>query len=683
MSSIAVRRVVTAALTAALVLMQVPSSLWPQLAAHAPTTAQALDADAALLARFAVGNEPVSAAVNTATDRVYVATRGATSLDNGAVAVVSGADNTVVASVPVGRSPSRVLVNESTNRIYVLHGGEATYKVIDGTTNAVTATIPATSSGAFDGALDAGRARLYLTHNNNLTVFSTDTNTQVGQVDFLAQGLTGAAFGVAVNRATNTIYVIRARTNAAGQGFVSVIDGATLAVTANIDVGLWPELLDVNESTGRVYVASETGPVKVIDGSTNAVIATIALADGAAGLSVDPGRDRLYVAIEGGNRLAVIDTAADANTVLVQVPTGGQFPQDAAVNTASDRVYLPNFGTDDLSVVGAPALLPDLVASNVTVTPSVTPGGTVTYSWRVTNQGTGTATASAFSWGDQAWISTSATSIAGAYPAGGIVAPNSLAPGASYDRTFSATVGAIPPGSYFFIIQTDNGNQIGESNEGNNLSAGVPITVTTPVQLAYIYKTDTVSRDAWSTFLSTRGYAVTAMTEAAAETADFSPYRAILVGSDTGDGDPRTDPWGTPAQVANITRSGKPIIGLGDGGAKFLDAKAGGTSTIGWLSSWIVSSADGVIVVDGSAAAWTTPNATGLATGAAATLYSAPSTTIAVFAPAAVTGVTRIGRQTDDLDHYPVIRQGCDVHWGFTGSAASLTLTGKDLFDNL
>ena len=665
--------------------MQVPSSLWPQLAAHAPTTARALDANAALLARFAVGNEPVSAAVNSATDRVYVAVRGATGLDDGAVTVVSGASNAVLATVPVGRSPSRVLVNESTNRIYALHGGEATYKVIDGTTNAVTATIPATFSGAFDGALDAGRARLYLTHNNHLTVFNTDTNTQVGQVNFLAQDLPGAAFGVAVNRATNTIYVIRARTNAAGQGYVSVINGATLAITANIDVGLWPELLDVNESTGRVYVQTETGPVKVIDGSTNAVIATIALADGAAGLSVDPTRDRLYVAIEGGNRLAVVDTAADANAVLVQVPTGGQFPQDAAVNTATDRVYLPNFGTDDLSVVGAPALLPDLVASNVTVTPSVAPGATVTYSWRVTNQGTGTATASEFSWGDQAWISTSATSIAGAYPAGGIVAPNSLAPGASYDRSFSATVGAIPPGSYWFIIQTDNGDDIGESNEGNNLSAGVPITVTAPApRLAYVYKTDTAARDAWVAFLGSRGYAVDTFTETAAGTADLSPYRAILIGNDTGDGDPRIDPWGTPAIVANIAGAGKPIIGLGDGGSKFFDAKAGGTSKVGYLSSWIITSgADAVIVVDGADPAWTVPNATGLATGATATLYSAPSTTIAVFAPATVTGVTRIGRQTDDADHYPIIREGCDVHWGFSGSAASLTTAGQRLFENL
>src|SRR5439155_26987761 len=102
------------------------------------------------------------------------------------------------------------------------------------------------------------------------------------------------------------------------------------------------------------------------------------------------------------------------------------------------------------------------------------------YRWTIKNQGTATADAvtggPSPQWGDQLWLSKSPTSIVGAVAAGGSLAVQSIAPGQSYTRTFSATVPNVAAGSYYLILETDSSSQIAESDETNNLFA-VPVTV--------------------------------------------------------------------------------------------------------------------------------------------------------------------------------------------------------------
>src|SRR5205085_1012900 len=82
-----------------------------------------------------VGAEPVGVAVNSLTDKTYVATRA----DN-AVTVIQGL--TVVATVPVGNYPRQLAVNPATNKVYVTNFLSDTVSVIDGSTDQVVATIP-------------------------------------------------------------------------------------------------------------------------------------------------------------------------------------------------------------------------------------------------------------------------------------------------------------------------------------------------------------------------------------------------------------------------------------------------------------------------------------------------------------------------------------------------------------
>ncbi|HET8567545.1 MAG TPA: right-handed parallel beta-helix repeat-containing protein [Candidatus Limnocylindria bacterium] len=172
--------------------------------------------------------------------------------------------------------------------------------------------------------------------------------------------------------------------------------------------------------------------------------------------------------------------------------------------------------------------LPDLTVPSLTASAIVTPGGRAFYTWTVQNVGNATANAvntsppgPPFVWGDQMWLSTSPTSIAGARPAGGIVAANSLAPGESYTTSFSATIAAdVPPGQYFFILQTDSGGQIAEGNEANNLSAGVPVTVARRLVVNSANDADDGACDA--AHCSLREAIATANADAAADVIEFA-----------------------------------------------------------------------------------------------------------------------------------------------------------------
>jgi hypothetical protein len=129
---------------------------------------------------------------------------------------------------------------------------------------------------------------------------------------------------------------------------------------------------------------------------------------------------------------------------------------------------------------------PDLVVTALSASSNtLVPGGRATYTWTIKNQGTTAATATATTWGDQLWLSTSATSIASAAGAGGIVAVRSLAPGEQYTRTFSATVPNVTAGSYFIVLQVDSANDIAETDETNNLFA-IPVRVVAPVHIGRV-----------------------------------------------------------------------------------------------------------------------------------------------------------------------------------------------------
>jgi YVTN family beta-propeller protein len=193
-------------------------------------------------------------AVNTTSNRIYVAPG-----HGGAnVLVFDGATHGHLASIGGFSGGWGIDVNPTTNRIYATSNGDSNVRVIDGTTNAVIATVAVdtTPSGV---SVNPVTNRIYVANGNNVSVIDGVTSTVVAT---LASVCTGAA-NVVANASSNKIYV------GCGNNTAWEIDGVTHAVSSlgAIGSGTQSDGIDVNPSTGKVYVAAMTaGNVTVFSG---------------------------------------------------------------------------------------------------------------------------------------------------------------------------------------------------------------------------------------------------------------------------------------------------------------------------------------------------------------------------------------------------------------------------------
>jgi YVTN family beta-propeller protein len=206
-----------------------------------------------------VGSARISAkvAVNQKTGNVYV-----TDWYDGTVTVLDGSGNllSTIAARPLG-----VAVDPTANRIYVANGNSIS--VIDGTTNSVIAAIVdpnIISPGAV--AVNPTTSTIYVAQgSNSLAVIDGVTNSVTATV---AVGTSAAA--VAVDAQTNFIYVANAGNyDFSQQGNVTVVNGATKATTTLKDSNMpYPFGIAVNPATNKIYVVSIlSNNVTVIDGA--------------------------------------------------------------------------------------------------------------------------------------------------------------------------------------------------------------------------------------------------------------------------------------------------------------------------------------------------------------------------------------------------------------------------------
>src|SRR6266852_1928416 len=150
------------------------------------------------------GTNPLAAAVNPVTNKIYVANRGSNN-----VTVIDGAKNTTT-PVTAGTNPAGVAVNPVTNKIYVANQGSNNVTVIDGATNGTPASVSATVAA---GTMPSGVAvnpvtnKIYVTNanSNNVTVIDGANPTKTPPPPPVPAGMNPA--GVAVNPVTNKIYV--------------------------------------------------------------------------------------------------------------------------------------------------------------------------------------------------------------------------------------------------------------------------------------------------------------------------------------------------------------------------------------------------------------------------------------------------------------------------------------------
>jgi hypothetical protein len=152
----------------------------------------------------------------------------------------------------------------------------------------------------------------------------------------------------------------------------------------------------------------------------------------------------------------------------------------------NNSIYEANLG-DKLSagVSGTFTLTPpDLMPVSVVAPATVLytqPNPAITVNWAVTNQGIGEATGG---WYDRVWFSTNGVLDAQSVSLGNFYFSQTVAPGTIYWKTNAVTLPMSANGNYTLFVQVDIYNYLYESNETNNISAGVSGTFTlTPPDL--------------------------------------------------------------------------------------------------------------------------------------------------------------------------------------------------------
>ena len=308
-----------------------------------------------VIATVSVGAAPTLAGVNPVTNKIYVPnTCGndpSCQTANGTVSVIDGTSNTVIGTISIGSAPHGAAVNPVTNKIYVpnfcgndgsctTHSGTVT--VIDGVSNTVVATVNV-GNGPYQVAVNSVTNRVYVTNTCGSSSCST-----FGATVSVIDGVTNTVIATVntdynpsapvVDSVTNKIYVANQCGNDPtcgsphAAGTVTVIDGATNNPTT-VNVGIWPDGLDVNSITNKIYVANHCG-----DDPTCVSTATMTVIDG-------------------------------ATLATTEVPIGGVQPRSVGVNSITNKIYISSTCNGDASCQGDP-----------TGTLSVVDGATLAYS---------------------------------------------------------------------------------------------------------------------------------------------------------------------------------------------------------------------------------------------------------------------------------------------------------------
>jgi YVTN family beta-propeller protein len=274
-----------------------------------------------LLATITVGTTPTAVAVNSSTNKIYVANRNSNN-----VTVIDGVTNSTI-TVRVGIGPQGLAINTATNKIYVANANSSTVTVIDGTNN-TTSTI-AVGSYPIAVAANTTTNKIYVAN-----YFGSSVTVIDGATGSTTTILTGTyPIGLAINQTTNTVYVANS-----GSDSVTAIDAGTDS-TSTLAVGHLPEAVAVNPQTNKIYVANYgSNTVTVIDGATNSSTnLNVGLEPSA--VAVNPVTNQVYVTNEQDGTATII-AGATLSTTTVQA---GSDPIGVQVDTATNTAYLANF----------------------------------------------------------------------------------------------------------------------------------------------------------------------------------------------------------------------------------------------------------------------------------------------------------------------------------------------------
>jgi hypothetical protein len=200
-------------------------------------------------------------------------------------------------------------------------------------------------------------------------------------------------------------------------------------------------------------------------------------------------------------------------------------------------------------------------------------------------------------------------------------------------------------------------------------------------KIAYVFRNDDVAANAFKTLLDGRGFSTTLVPLGAVLATDFSAFDLIIIADDTGS----LNSWGTPpaatsaAQVAQILKPARPVLGVGEGGYAFFGQPAL-SLFIGWPNGWHGPNLKVVPTAEWPAF-YTTPYAVPTG-GGSVQVYSTFVNEVGIFLQNRPADAVVFGLEPNDERHAPLLAQGCRQLWGFSRDPRAMTADGANLFVN-
>lgn len=257
-----------------------------------------------------VGREPFGVAVNTRTNKVYVA-----NFLGASVSVINELTASAATTITLAGygEPTYVAINELTNRIYVPLHRDGRLAVINGATDTLLTTVEM-CAGAFGVAVEPIAQRVYVSCRDAQIIRVLDATTNEIRWDETIY-LAGAPYALGIDPALSQLYVPFAGdpSDPLAPRQVLVYRVPAILPAPRGVVAVKPGGPDggggvaANGNTHHVFVSnSQDDSVTVFDGRSLAVLDTIPVGDNPMGLAIDPGLGYVYVGNRGSNNISLL-----------------------------------------------------------------------------------------------------------------------------------------------------------------------------------------------------------------------------------------------------------------------------------------------------------------------------------------------------------------------------------------
>jgi YVTN family beta-propeller protein len=302
---------------------------------------------------------PYGIALSLDNGLIYVSNYGQFNT-TGTVSVINGTTNAIVASIPVGKNPQALVYNPANGLIYTANALSNALSIINGTSNSLVGSIIV---GAFPGKNPTGitlnpiNNTIYVTNmgSNTVSVINGTTNVVVNNIT-LATGeeegeAGGTGFfspaGIAYNSDNGNLYV----TNR-GSDTISVINGTANELVDEISLNtIAPSGIVYNAANNYIYVTNMgSNTVSVINGTTNTVVTNIPVGLGPNGIAFNQNNGDVYVANSVNDTISIVDGLG--NTVISTIPLeNNNNPNDMSYDINNNRLFVTNTNSSTVSAI--------------------------------------------------------------------------------------------------------------------------------------------------------------------------------------------------------------------------------------------------------------------------------------------------------------------------------------------